>query len=390
MDKTEASVKQAFAEMSACLHERNERYLDFLKNSGDPADMRSKVLAHIVDSVADGLIVFDEQLTIRMANLAAAKLAFWRLEEMTRQEFRHKYKLFREDGETPVLPEEEPIVVAFREKKPQKLSGYVTSQDNEMIGRWVTAHAAPLLNDQNNVVGGVTVFTDETERVLLRRQRDCLAALIVHDIKNHLAAEQMLLDSLDVASLAPDVRKMITDLHTGSRKFQGIAISLLEVFRTNFFADARASHEVEVPVLLTTAVEMSAIEATNHQVEIAVKVADNCPKIHGLPAVYCHVFHNLIQNAVEASPPNSTVAVSVSADKDCVIVQVADTGAGMPADQVAQIFNPSNVAGKVPGTLGSSGFGLYLSYMLVEAQGGKVSCTSTVGSGTTMTVRLPI
>ena len=74
MDKSQSSVRSAFDEMALCLRTRNQRYLDFLKESGDPADLRSKVLANIFDSAADGLIVLDENLTIVLANLAAAEL----------------------------------------------------------------------------------------------------------------------------------------------------------------------------------------------------------------------------------------------------------------------------------------------------------------------------
>jgi two-component system, sporulation sensor kinase C len=119
-------------------------------------------------------------------------------------------------------------------------------------------------------------------------------------------------------------------------------------------------------------------------------VADSCPKSLGLPGVICHVFHNIIQNAVEVSAPSGSVNVSVDFDADRIFVKVTDRGEGMSPQALENLFSPARVAGKVPITGHSSGFGLYLSQMLVQTQGGNITCVSEVGEGTSLTVSLPI
>jgi len=379
-------------EMAKCLRTRNQRYLEFLEQSGDPSGIRTKLLSKILDSVADGLIVLDDKLSIVLANVAAARLAGWQLEDMSREDLRRNYHLFREDGKTPLPHDEEPIVVATREKKSHEMYGFVVSEHIPKPGRWVRANAAPLFDDSDNLLGGVTVFSDITERRKLQHQRDCLAALIAHDLKNHLAAEQMFFDFLqsEATNLDDDTRKVFESLNTASKKFSGIADSLLEVFRANFFATAESKQEVDVSSLVHLAIEMSALESSKRQVEVKVDIADGCPKTVGLPGVICHVFHNVIQNAVEVSAPNSAVFVSMHFDAGSIYVKVTDKGAGMSPKELENLFNPARVAGKVPVTGHSSGFGLYLSQMLVETQGGSISCASELGAGTSLTVALPL
>ena len=65
-------------------------------------------MATILDGVADGIVVCDDKLTIVMANLAAATMADWHLEDVTRDELRRNFKFFGSDGITP-LPTAAPL-----------------------------------------------------------------------------------------------------------------------------------------------------------------------------------------------------------------------------------------------------------------------------------------
>jgi signal transduction histidine kinase len=62
----------------------------------------------------------------------------------------------------------------------------------------------------------------------------------------------------------------------------------------------------------------------------------------------------------------------------------------MSPEKVRKIFDPARVAASAPLAVRSTGFGLYLTRLLVESHGGKISCRSEEGKGTTLTVELPI
>jgi signal transduction histidine kinase len=94
---------------------------------------------------------------------------------------------------------------------------------------------------------------------------------------------------------------------------------------------------------------------------------------------------NLVQNALEAMPQGGTLTLAGEPSATHVQLHVRDTGSGIPAEQLGQIFEPLYTT-KPEGT----GLGLYIVQEIVEAHGGQVTVDSVVGQGTTFTVTLPL
>jgi signal transduction histidine kinase len=97
------------------------------------------------------------------------------------------------------------------------------------------------------------------------------------------------------------------------------------------------------------------------------------------------VLLNLLNNALEAMPRGGTLALGVRRQADHALLEVRDTGCGIPAEQVPLLFSPFHTT-KPEGT----GLGLYLVREIVTAHQGDITVTSTLGCGTTFTVRLPL
>ncbi len=113
-----------------------------------------------------------------------------------------------------------------------------------------------------------------------------------------------------------------------------------------------------------------------------------------IPAITCHpqqlnqVFLNLLVNAGHALEGiNGSITVRTWGDADNVFVAVSDSGKGIPPENLTRIFEPFFTTKEVgKGT----GLGLSISYEIVKKHGGEISVESTVGVGTTFTVRLPV
>ncbi len=374
------------------IDERNQRYLEGLQRSGD---VGVRVLATILNTIADGVIVLDEDLTIVLSNYAAGKLASSELDNLARPELRNNFKFFKNDGTKALPPEEEPIVVALRTGKPYEMEGYVTGASLPPEGVWIRAHAAPLLGEEDIAIGGVTVFHNITQRVRLQKQRDYLAALIAHDIKNHLAAETSFLDLL--VGLFPDnfderMVSFISELKQSSKHFVGIANSLLELSRCQFFDTDAYGQSIDLKVVLESIVDMNRLIATDRNVALAVSVCGSVPDVCGIPAVLQQAFHNIVLNAVEVSDSGTSVNIVISCHEDLPFasVTICDQGPGMTPDEVAILFDPARVASHRRSRTDSTGFGLYLSAMLIEGQGGRIFCSSEVGKGTSVRIDVPL
>ncbi|HEU4349792.1 MAG TPA: response regulator [Actinoplanes sp.] len=101
------------------------------------------------------------------------------------------------------------------------------------------------------------------------------------------------------------------------------------------------------------------------------------------------IVENLLSNAIKFTPAGGRISVSVRADPDHVSVTVADTGVGIaPADQ-QRVFEEFQQVGDDEGRRAGTGLGLALTKRLVEAHEGEITLVSTLGKGSSFTVRLP-
>lgn len=98
----------------------------------------------------------------------------------------------------------------------------------------------------------------------------------------------------------------------------------------------------------------------------------------------------LLDNASKYTPPLGRVSVKTRRRRDNVLIEVADSGQGIPADDLPRIFDRF-FRSEASRAAGEGGFGLGLAILrsIVESMGGEIHVASTVGEGTTITVRLP-
>jgi signal transduction histidine kinase len=109
----------------------------------------------------------------------------------------------------------------------------------------------------------------------------------------------------------------------------------------------------------------------------------------GDPKLLHQAFSNLLSNAIKYSPGGSRVELGVHTDPDHVFVSVDDQGIGIPAADLAQIFERYARGSNVSGIVGT-GIGLYLVKMVVDLHDGRIAVESTEGHGSRFTVRLPL
>jgi two-component system NtrC family sensor kinase len=122
-------------------------------------------------------------------------------------------------------------------------------------------------------------------------------------------------------------------------------------------------------------------------VRIETELSPNLSSIHASPSELQQVLLNLVNNAIDAiERPGGTVTVATKAIGDEVVLEVRDTGKGIPEANLGRIFDPFFTTKPVgQGT----GLGLPICYGIVEKMGGRITVESEIEKGTTFTVFIP-
>jgi PAS domain S-box-containing protein len=124
---------------------------------------------------------------------------------------------------------------------------------------------------------------------------------------------------------------------------------------------------------------------------LALNVPVNGKRVVGDRDRLEQVVGNLLENAVKYSPDGSEILVSVEDKGDQLVTSVRDRGIGIPADEIAQVFERFHRGRQVSSTnYGGLGLGLYISKQIIERHGGTIWVESAEGVGTTFYFSLPV
>jgi signal transduction histidine kinase len=117
-----------------------------------------------------------------------------------------------------------------------------------------------------------------------------------------------------------------------------------------------------------------------------VQVSGDAPPAMADPARIEQILTHLVQNAIDASAPDSPVELRLSADATAVIVEIIDHGRGMSAEYIRRdLFKPFSSS-----KAGGFGIGAFEARALAQAMGGRIDVDSKPGAGSRFTLRLPI
>jgi len=139
--------------------------------------------------------------------------------------------------------------------------------------------------------------------------------------------------------------------------------------------------------LMNRVATLAAEEAAARDIELRVELDESVPEVIAHPGAIHEVLANLIDNAMDAMPEGGTVTLATHTEDGAVLLEVADTGHGVPEEDLARIFEAFYTT--KPGAHGV-GLGLFVSEGIVRGHRGNLRVDSTPGKGSRFTVSLPM
>jgi two-component system, NtrC family, sensor histidine kinase KinB len=131
------------------------------------------------------------------------------------------------------------------------------------------------------------------------------------------------------------------------------------------------------------------LQAEERRIQLVVEVPPELPSVSADPNKLPWVITNLCGNALRYTPPGGTITVRASHDGPSVLVEVLDTGPGIPKEAQARLFEKFSQRWS-PAGVGMAGLGLYIAREIVEAHGGMIGVESEPGKGSRFYFRLPL
>jgi signal transduction histidine kinase len=186
------------------------------------------------------------------------------------------------------------------------------------------------------------------------------------------------------------VTERVEIMRQAAAQIDALIQDLLDVTRLEAGRLTVSARDVEPAPLVEAALNALRALSESGGVTLEATYDEPLPLVHADPERVTQLLSNLVGNALKFTPARGEVDVRVQPYGDGVIVSVADTGAGIPADQLPHVFDRFyQVSSGRKGRRHGAGLGLTIARGIVEAHGGTISIESAPGRGTTVRFTLP-
>jgi PAS domain S-box-containing protein len=342
--------------------------------------------------MADGVLATDPAGNVTMFNPAAERMTGRRAAEAVGQPVASVLPIRSPGGDDLA----DPVQRVLAERVPHVAEGLLAAPGQCLP---IAYHAAPIVDAGGATTGVVLVFRDETERQRIEaalrsadRRKDEFIATLAHELRNPLAPIR---GGLDLLKLAPDDPATIEEVHSMLQRQTDQMVRLIDdLLDVSRFARGKLKicrARTELSHVVKSAVEASEpmIESCRHTLQ--VKLPKEPVFLFVDSARLTQVLCNLLHNAAKYTPPGGRIEVTGSVKGNELVLDVHDTGQGIPHEMQERIFEMFAQIPRAHGTQEGLGIGLTLVKWIVELHEGQIEVFSDgPDQGSTFRLRLPL
>jgi two-component system phosphate regulon sensor histidine kinase PhoR len=364
------ALARAFNQMAAGLRTQ----LDAL------ARERSR-LVDVVRHMSDGLIIADEQGSVRLLNPAAAQLLGV---DATRARGESLMAVLR-DHELAGLARE---ALAQRAETGQRLVDLSGAPNRVSVLASADVIPAGDPAESRQVLVLLRDVSDLRRTELVRRE---FAVNVSHELRTPVAALKALVETLEEGALEEpaEARGFVAHMHREVDRLARLVEEVLQLSRIESKQAPMRLQPADIGAIVRATVERFEPQAAREGVALQVAVAPDLPRTLADPERIEQVLASLVHNALKFTPADGTVSVSVQWRAPVLEVAVADTGIGIAPDLLNRLFERFFKVDRSR-TGGGTGLGLAIAKHVVEAHGGRIWAESAgEGRGARFVFTLP-
>ncbi len=333
---------------------------------------RDKISA-ILSNVADGILVVDEERRVSMVNRAAEEMFHFSQSEI----LGHTFIEALHDHEI-----DEILQKCLRTGEQQ--TGLVKIEPGK---QFLGVIATPLSGQS----GSVVLLQDLTELRRLEIVRQDFVANISHDLRTPIASLKLLVETLQDGAINNDdlAGDFLNKMNVEVDRLTQMANELGTLSRIESGKMPLKREPVNLEEVIIQVVERLRAQAERGKLSLQIDISPGLPLAMVNREGTEQILINLIHNAIKFTPPDGEINISAKTEACIIEVSVADTGVGIPAEDLPRIFERFYKADKARAG-GGTGLGLAIAKHIVEAHGGKIWAKSIEGKGSTISFTLPV
>src|SRR5215213_10947771 len=258
------------------------------------------------------------------------------------------------------------------------------------------------LEEKRGQLETLNVQLSETNRELneanaklreLSEMKEEFLALTTHDLRSPLTVISGVISfftSGRLGELSPEQKNMVSMMERNTQNLIELVNDLLDASKLESGTMRLDLAAIELRALIDDLRQQMQPLAAEKEITLEALVPEELPPLRADRAKLRRVLVNLISNALKFTPRGGRVSVSAATEGALVRVSVADTGVGIPEEDVRDIFDKSAQArSRATRSEKGTGLGLYITRQLVELHGGRIEVHSEVGTGSTFSFTIP-
>ena len=335
----------------------------------------------ILGALPDGLVVVDDRRRAQMMNL----------------EFRRVFGIGENAAGEPLLELIRDVAVdrllsdALDAGEPRRESIQVSRVADKRLE--IEVSAVPFRANSNQTGGAIVLFRDITQRRRLEEMRRDFVANVSHELRTPLSIFRGYLETLlEHPKQSPaELLRIFEVMEKHSNRLNLLVEDVLSLAQLEE-PGARLSYtEIYLPDFLGAILRDWEKRFEAKLLNVSIDAPVDLPVLFADENRLQEVIYNLLDNAVKYSQPEGKIVMKAAREGDQVRIGISDQGIGVPSRDLPRIFERFYRADKARSReLGGTGLGLSIVKHIVELHSGSVEAESTIGRGTTISVRLPI
>jgi PAS domain S-box-containing protein len=383
------SLERALADLRAINAELDRRVADRTRDLAEAlirVQLESSKNQAILESIADGVIVFDQAGQATLVNPAVSKLLSLPPNQIVGRKIETLMaEVVAADDQAAVLGQ----------VRGQESAARLPGLRFQWGKKTLSASFAPIHIEQDTGRGTVAVFRDFTREAELENMKSLLVSMVSHELRTPLGAiigYGEILQEQIYGPLTERQTNLVERLIANAQRLVSLVNDLLDRARLEAGKLKLQSISFSPQQLLSDLLSTTSPIAKAKHLDVVTRIAPTVPgTLQGDPQRLLQILINLVGNAIKFTEQG---AITVKLDRPDAAhwsLQVSDTGIGIPPDDQPYVFEVFRQAdGSATRQHGGAGLGLSIVKQLATLMGGTIELVSALGQGSTFTVTLPL